>query len=67
MSIFFGETFGVEGVAGLVFGVFGLLLFEFLEDVLKFVVNSDGVDVFSVLCFEGLLWDSGEWWMLFAA
>ena len=66
-SIFFGETLGVEGVAGLALGVLGLLLLELPEDALKSVVNSDGADALSALRLEGSLWDSGEWWMLLAA
>ncbi|GER34774.1 nodulin MtN21 /EamA-like transporter family protein [Striga asiatica] len=52
-SLFFGESIGYIGAAGLVLGVLGLLLLE--VPALTFDVNN-----FS-------LWGSGEWWMLLAA
>ncbi|KAK6127555.1 hypothetical protein DH2020_038713 [Rehmannia glutinosa] len=52
-SLFFGESIGYIGVAGLVLGVLGLLLLE--VPALAFDANN-----FS-------LWGSGEWWMLLAA
>lgn len=67
-SIFYGETLGAEGVAGLALGVLGLLLLELPPEVLTSVVNSDGTEALSnVGFFDGNLWDSGEWWMLLAA
>lgn len=67
-SIFYGETLGAEGVAGLALGVLGLLLLELPPEVLTSVVNSDGAEALSnVGFFDGNLWDSGEWWMLLAA
>jgi len=67
-SIFYGETLGAEGVAGLALGVLGLLLLELPPEVLTSVVNSDGAEALSnVALFDGNLWDSGEWWMLLAA
>ncbi|KAL0396210.1 UNVERIFIED_CONTAM: WAT1-related protein, chloroplastic [Sesamum calycinum] len=52
-SLFFGESIGYIGAAGLVLGVLGLLLLEL--PALTFDPNN-----FS-------LWGSGEWWMLLAA
>ncbi|CAO2836940.1 unnamed protein product [Amaranthus hypochondriacus] len=52
-ALFFGESIGYVGAAGLVLGVIGLLLLELP------VVATDGTD-FS-------LWGSGEWWMLLSA
>ncbi|KAK4409447.1 WAT1-related protein, chloroplastic [Sesamum angolense] len=52
-SLFFGESIGYIGAAGLVLGVLGLLLLE--VPALTFDPNN-----FS-------LWGSGEWWMLLAA
>lgn len=52
-ALFFGESIGYVGAAGLVLGVIGLLLLEVP------VVATDGSD-FS-------LWGSGEWWMLLSA
>ncbi|KAI3462249.1 hypothetical protein Pfo_018912 [Paulownia fortunei] len=52
-SLFFGESIGYIGAAGLVLGVVGLLLLE--VPALAFDANN-----FS-------LWGSGEWWMLLAA
>ncbi|PIN15670.1 hypothetical protein CDL12_11680 [Handroanthus impetiginosus] len=52
-SLFFGESIGYTGAAGLVLGVIGLLLLE--VPALSFDANN-----FS-------LWGSGEWWMLLAA
>ncbi|CAN6558792.1 unnamed protein product [Malus baccata var. baccata] len=52
-SLFFGESIGFLGAAGLVLGVIGLLLLEAPSLVF------DGSN-FS-------LWQSGEWWMLLAA
>ncbi|KAL2247394.1 UNVERIFIED_CONTAM: WAT1-related protein, chloroplastic [Sesamum indicum] len=52
-SLFFGESIGYIGAAGLVLGVLGLLLLE--VPALTFDANN-----FS-------LWGSGEWWMLLAA
>ncbi|XP_051146670.1 WAT1-related protein At3g02690, chloroplastic [Andrographis paniculata] len=52
-SLFFGESIGYIGYAGLVLGVVGLLLLE--VPALTFDANN-----FS-------LWGSGEWWMLLAA
>lgn len=67
-SIFYGETLGAEGVAGLALGILGLLLLELPPEVLTSVVNSDGTEALSnVGFFDGNLWDSGEWWMLLAA
>ncbi|KAL8038180.1 hypothetical protein ABFX02_11G087800 [Erythranthe guttata] len=52
-SLFFGESIGYVGAAGLILGVVGLLLLE--VPALAFDANN-----FS-------LWESGEWWMLLAA
>ncbi|KAK4490446.1 hypothetical protein RD792_001123 [Penstemon davidsonii] len=52
-SLFFGESIGFIGAAGLLLGVAGLLLLE--VPALDFDNNN-----FS-------LWGSGEWWMLLAA
>ncbi|KAA0046221.1 WAT1-related protein [Cucumis melo var. makuwa] len=52
-AFLFGESLGLIGAAGLVLGVFGLLLLEVPS--LTFDANS-----FS-------LWGSGEWWMFLAA
>ncbi|GFQ07446.1 wat1-related protein at3g02690 chloroplastic [Phtheirospermum japonicum] len=52
-SLFFGESIGYIGAAGLVLGVLGLLLLE--VPALAFDTNNF------------FLWGSGEWWMLLAA
>lgn len=52
-ALLFGESIGVVGVAGLVLGIFGLLLLE--------------APVLSVEGNDFSLWGSGEWWMLLAA
>lgn len=52
-ALFFGESIGYVGAAGLVLGVVGLLLLEVPA------IESAGND-FS-------LWGSGEWWMLLSA
>ncbi|KAI4307741.1 hypothetical protein L6164_030895 [Bauhinia variegata] len=52
-ALFFGESIGIAGAAGLVLGVVGLILLEL--PALSFVDSN-----FS-------LWGSGEWWMLLAA
>ncbi|KAJ6846470.1 putative WAT1-related protein, chloroplastic [Iris pallida] len=51
-AVLFGETIGVVGAAGLLFGVIGLLLLEI--PALSIEENST-------------IWGSGEWWMLLAA
>ncbi|KAF7831198.1 WAT1-related protein [Senna tora] len=52
-ALLFGESIGIVGAAGLVFGVIGLVLLEL--PALSFDESN-----FS-------LWGSGEWWMLLAA
>lgn len=66
-AIFYGESIGTVGAAGLVLGVIGLLLLEVPafhgNDISETVVSQSEVVQKSI----STLWGSGEWWMLLAA
>ncbi|GAV61733.1 EamA domain-containing protein [Cephalotus follicularis] len=56
-ALLFGETIGIVGAVGLVFGVLGLLLLEVTLQVPALAFDENHFS----------LWGSGEWWMLLAA
>lgn len=66
-AVFYGESIGTVGTAGLVLGVIGLLLLEVPafhgNDISETVVSQSEVVQKSISTF----WGSGEWWMLLAA
>ena len=77
-SIFFGETLGAGGIAGLAIGVFGLSLLEIPNETLVNILNHSnhnnngdnsivGVDNNLVQSFLAHPFESGEFWMLLAA
>lgn len=66
-AIFYGESIGTIGAAGLLLGVIGLLLLEvpafYGNDMSEMVVSQSEAVQKSI----STLWESGEWWMFLAA
>jgi drug/metabolite transporter (DMT)-like permease len=71
-SALFGERLATKGYAGLLLGIFGLLLLEVPPSMLETLPDIAGPatsvqEQLQPISSHWSLWDSGEWWMLLAA